>query len=282
MGLENFIPQLVHAKMLKEREKSFIGIKNCNRDGEGEIKEKGDRVKFVGLGNVTINNYTKNNFDTDLELQTMDDQAAWLYITEQKYFNVGIDSIDAKQSSIELNPEMRRKAGLAQNDIADQFIYKKYSEVSAGMTITEAAAKAANIASTLGAGIQLLYENDVPQSEKIFIEVSPAIFMKMWYAKILTDTNNSATFTNGLQGKFLGAEVYMTNNIQKTVNVNHCLIRTRNAIGYAEQYVETKIYDLGSKGFGQAVKSLMLYGAEVLCPKELVRLDLTPAPETIV
>lgn len=279
MSLDNFIPQLVHAEMWKEREKKFVGIANCNRKYEGAIKEQGDRVKITGMGDINIHNYTKNNFAVGLNLQIPDDQSTWLYITEAKYFNIGIDSIDEKQSTVELSPEAKRKAALAQNDVADQFIFKKHAD--AATTITEAALTSKNAAFTIGKAIQALYENNVPTGEKMCLEVSPDVYMKLLFAKILQDTDNSAHIENGYKGKFLNCDVYMSNNIQKTTTVNHCLLRTTNAISYAEQYVETKIYDLGKDGFGQAVKQLMLYGAKTVYPKELIRLNLTCADEVV-
>lgn len=280
MSYNNFIPQIWTTTMWKEREKKFVGIKNCNRDYEGQIKKAGDRVKISGLGDVTINDYTRNNFDTGLTLQTMDDESTYLYITESKYFNVAVDNVDQAQANQKLMPEIMRKAALAQNDVADQFIFKKY--VDAGATITENALTSKNIISTLTAGLQRLYENNVPEGENIVIEVSPAVFIKIWLAKILQDTDNSSMLTNGLKGKFLNAEVYMSNNIQKTNAVHHCIMRTKKAISYAEQYVETKAYDLGKDGFGEAVKGLLVYGAKTVYPKEIVRLDLTPADETTI
>lgn len=279
MGVANFIPQVVHAQMWKEREKKYVAIANCNRDYEGEISQKGDRVKIKGIGDIDINDYTKNNFSTGLTLQTLDDQATFMYITEAKYYNVAIDSVDDKQSDTKLNPEMMRKAGLAQNDVADQFIFKKYIE--AGNTIPETALTSKNCAFTIGAGIQKLYENNVPEGEDIVLEVSPSVYMKLWYAKILQDTDNSLHLANGYKGKFLNCSIFMSNNIQKTGAVNHCLLRTKKAISYAEQYVETKRYDLGQAGFGEAVKGLMLYGAKTVFPKELVTLDLTVADEVV-
>jgi hypothetical protein len=280
MSYNNFIPQIWTTTMWKEREKKFVGIKNCNRDYEGQIKKAGDRVKISGLGDVTINDYTRNNFDTGLTLQTMDDESTYLYITESKYFNIAVDNVDQAQANQKFMPEIMRKAALAQNDVADQFIFKKY--VDAGATITENALTSKNIISTLTAGLQRLYENNVPEGENIVIEVSPAVFIKIWLAKILQDTDNSSMLTNGLKGKFLNAEVYMSNNIQKTGAVNHCIMRTKKAISYAEQYVETKAYDLGKDGFGEAVKGLLVYGAKTVYPKEIVRLDLTPADETTI
>ena len=69
-----------------------------------------------------------------------------------------------KQSTVELSPEAKRKAALAQNDVADQFIFKKHAD--AATTITEAALTSKNAAFTIGKAIQALYENNVPTGEK--------------------------------------------------------------------------------------------------------------------
>lgn len=281
MPLDNFIPQLVHAEMWKEREKKFVAIANCNRDHEGEIKKAGDRVKITGIGNINIFPYVKNNFGVPMPLQTLDDQSTWLYITEAIAYNYAIDSIDKKQSHIDINPEAKRKAGLAQNDAADQFIFAKY--VDAGAFVTNNGVTSQTVTSSLTESLQILFENHVPKEEEIVIEVTPAIYMMMLKAKIILDTDNSGHIANGYSGKFLNCNVHMSNNIVvDQAGVHHCMMRTKKAISYAEQYVETEVYDLAGNGFGKAVKNLMLYGAKTVNPKELVDLRFTPGQDVII
>lgn len=280
MSIANFVPTVWTETMLRDREKRFVAIKHCNRNYEGDIKDKGDKVKILTIGDIYINDYTKNNFKTGLELQTLDDESTMLEITESKYFNFAVDDVDKAQSNQNLMKEAMRKSGLALNDVADQFIFKKYTD--AGITVAENALTSANIISVIAKGLQALYTNNVPEGTDIVFEVSPEVYIKMVLAKIFNDTDNSKTLTNGKVGRFLNTDIYLSNNIQKSGNVSHCLMRTKESVSYAEQLTKTKAYELGGKGFGDAVKGLMLYGAKVVKPKELVRLDLTVAEEATI
>lgn len=243
-----------------------------------DIKSKGDRVKIPAMGSVNVLDYTRNNFSTGLTLQTFDDVSTMLEITEEKYYNFAIDNADQAQISQKLMTEAMRQSALAINDTADQFIFNKYGD--AGNTVT-ATITSANITSTILAGLQKLWENNVPTREKIFLEVSPQVASKLILAKVIHDYDSS-TLTNGKIGTFLGADICLSNNVVQSSTLSYCLLRTKKAISYAEQYVETTAYELGAKGFGDAVKGLVLYGAKVIQPKELVCLELTTSAETTI
>jgi hypothetical protein len=73
-----------------------VGVANCNRAYEGDIREKGAVVKICGVGDVSVGDYTKN---TDMSApQTLDDTLCELAIDQAKYFNFQIDDIDRAQS----------------------------------------------------------------------------------------------------------------------------------------------------------------------------------------
>lgn len=278
MSVNNFIPTVWTATMLKERERKYVAISNCNRDYEGGIKGKGDKVKVNAIGDINILDYTKNNFSTGLTLQTLDDASTMLEITEAKYYNFAIDDVDKAQTNQKLMREGMRKSGLGLNNVADQFIFNKYTDAGSIVTAT---VTSANIVSTIAAAIQKLYENDVPDGEFMALEVSPQIATKLILAKIIRDYD-SKTLVNGKIGTFLGADIFMSNNVVQSSTLSHCLLRTKQAISYAEQLTETKAYSLTSEGFGDAVKGLMLYGAKVVKPKEIVHLALTAGSESTI
>jgi len=264
--------------MLKERDRKHVAINNCNRDYEGTIKNKGDRVKINSIGEINVNNYIKNNFGTGLTLQTLDDASTMLEITEAKYYNFAVDDVDKAQANQKIMSEGMRKAGLKLNDYADRFIFSKYGE--AGSIITKTITSA-NITSVIAEAIQKLYENDVPTGEYMALEVSPQVATKLLLAKIIRDYDSS-TLVNGKIGSFLGADIFMSNNIVQSGTLSYCLLRTKQAISYAEQLVETQAYRLTSEGFGDAVKGLHLYGAKVVKPKEMVCLALTTSSESSI
>lgn len=278
MSVQNFVPQMWSATMLREREKTFVGIQNCNRDYEGEIKGKGDRVKISGLGAVNINDYTKNNFSTGLTLQTLDDISTMLIIDQSKYYNFAVDDVDAAQANQSMMTEGMRLAGLGLNDVADQFIFAKYGDAANSVTAT---ITSANIISSIAAGMQKLYENNVPAGERFILEVSPQVATKMLLAKIIRDYDSS-TLSNGKIGSFLNCDIHMSNNVSQATTLSRCLMRTKRAISYAEQMLKTQAYTLTTEGFGDAVKGLMVYGAKVIQPKEMVTLLLTTGSESTI
>lgn len=280
MSVQQFIPTLWSGTMLKERDRKHVAIDSCNRDYEGEIKQKGDKVKILGIGDITVGNYTKNNFVAGLNLQTLDDESTMIEITEAKYFNFAVDDVDKAQVNQKLMKEAMRKSGLALNNEADKFIFSKYTD--AGILVTEAALTSANITSVMTKALRLLYTNDVPEGTDIVFEVSPFIYEKLVLAKIVKDTNNSEVLNNGKVGRYLNVDIKLSNNVVQSGNQSHCLMRTKEAVSYAEQIREVEAYRLGKEGFGDAVKGLMLYGAKVVKPKELVHLDLTVAAETAI
>jgi hypothetical protein len=52
-----------------------------------------------------------------------------------------------------------------------------------------------------------------------------------------------------------------------------CIARTKRAISFAEQLSEINAYR-PEKRFADAVKGLHLYGAKVVCPNEMVTLEI--------
>jgi hypothetical protein len=164
------------------------------------------------------------------------------------------------------------------NDL-DTFVFGKYTD--AGYTITNSSWIAASVLSTL-ATLQAYFKSvNVPEGTTKYLEVSPFVSPAIILAKILRDTDNSKTLSEGYLGKAFGFEIYESNNITKNVNAYECIARTKKAISFAEQLTETEAYK-PQKRFGDAVKSLQVWGGKVVRPKEFVRLTLTPGTETAI
>ena len=94
MAISNFISTVWSETLIKQLDQEYIGVKNCNRDFEGEIRGKGSTVKICSVGDITISDYTKN---TDLsDPQTLSDSATNLVIDQAKSFNFQIDDVDRR------------------------------------------------------------------------------------------------------------------------------------------------------------------------------------------
>jgi len=277
VGAKNFIPMLWAEDVLKERDKVLIGVKHCNTDYEGEIKQKGDQVKILTVGPVYTKDYTRNTDIDDPDLGTS--AAQYLVIDQAKYAHIYFDDLDAAQTRKGFWEEQKRQMGIAMAGDLDTFVFAKYTD--AGKQITQASLTTANIFSTIALAAEYFKTVNVPEGTTKYLEVSPAIATKIILAKIIRGTDNDKRIENGYLGNLLGFDLYESNNVVVNGSAYECLARTKAAVSFAEQITETKAYE-PQKRFGDAVKSLQVWGGKVVRPKELVRLTLTPAAESTI
>lgn len=274
---DNFIPQLTSAELLVARRKAAIAVSHCNQRYSGEIKTKGDRVKILTPGEVSLFDYNKNTDMGDPEI--LDDSAQFLEITEAKAFQYYLDDVDKKQmeKQAEYEDETASDAGYKLSDYADSFVFGKYTD--AGITNTEFSAfTSANALALLAAASQAMLEANVPEGQTKYFEISPQVYTKLVMAKIVKDTDNSKTIETGRVGKMFGLDIFVSNNIVQSGTTSQCLVRTKKAIAFAEQINDTeKIRH--PKRFGDIHRGLMLCGSKVIVPKELICFTVVTAPE---
>ena len=276
MAISNFIPTVWSETLYNELDKQYVAVANCNRDFEGEIREKGAVVKICGVGTVAVSDYTKN---TDMSTpQSLSDTVAELAIDRAKYFNFQIDDIDRAQCSPKLMEAAMKVAASALANEADAHIYSLYE--GAGSTVSEANTTADNIIDRIIEARAKLYEGNVSDTNEVVVEVSPAVAALILKAKANLATDNTASLENGCLGSIGGCKIFVSNNIvseSASGKVTYkCLARTRRAIAFAEQLSEIHAYR-PEKRFADAVKGLHLYGAKVVYPSEMVLLDLSVA-----
>lgn len=276
MAITNFIPTVWSENLYQELDKKYIGVANCNRDYEGEIREKGNTVRICGVGNVIVSEYTKNvNMNAPA---TLSDNARELKIDQAKYFNFQIDDIDRAQSSPKLMEAAMKNAASALANDADSYIFNLYDQAGASIKCDDV-----NIDNIVGLIIDArtkLFTNNVADPEDIVIEVSPEIAGMILKAKVSLSTDNTDVMETGCIGAIGGCKIFVSNNIKKiegdTGYAHKCLARTKRAIAFAEQLSEIDAYRPELR-FADAVKGLHLYGAKVVYPEEMVLLDVAVA-----
>lgn len=280
MSVKNFIPELWSEKILRELDKQHMLVKNCTTEWSGKISGVGSKVKINSINTPTIGTYVPNS--TSITPEELKDESRMLEITEAKYFAFYIDDVDEKQATGGLLAEGLRKAVIGLKDAAEQFIAAKYSDAS--QTVTETSLTSGNVFSTLMEAKTLLMANNVGEND-MCLEVSPYIWQKMILADIVyTDTGN--TIRSGAFSPVLGMKVFVSNNLTSTVTSStvvqtECMMRTKEAIAYAEQIMKTVKF-MPEASFSEAIKGLHVYGAKVVKPKELIHLQLKTAAETTI
>lgn len=273
MAITNFIPTVWSENLYQELDKKYIAVSNCNRDFEGDIRERGDTVRICGVGSVQVSEYTKN---TNMSLPaTLSDTARELKIDQAKYFNFQIDDIDRAQSSPKLMEAAMKNAASALANDADRYVFRLYNQ--AGSTIKSTDTNVNNIVDLIIDARTKLASNNVDNPDDIVVEVTPEIGGMLLKAKVNLSTDNSDSLEAGCIGSIGGCKVFISNNIEvlesQTGFEHKCLARTKRAIAFAEQLSEIDAYRPELR-FADAVKGLHLYGAKVVYPKEMVLLDL--------
>lgn len=272
MAIVNFISTIWSENLLKQLDKKYIGVLNCNRDFEGEITEQGSTVKINGVGDVTVSDY-KANTDMDTP-QALSDYFYLLKINQAKYFNFQIDDIQKAQANPKLMDEAMRVAAAALANQADAYVYSLYSE--ADSVITDDAVTAEKMINHIIDVRTRMAKINVNNPDDIVVEVTPEIAALILKAKIDLGTDNSDALESGYLGKIAGCKIFVSNNVVVNSGYHKCLVRTKRAIAFAEQISEVEAYR-PEKRFADAVKGLHLYGAKVIYPDELIVLNLKPA-----
>ena len=273
MAITNFIPTVWSENLYQELDKKYIAVANCNRDFEGEIKEKGNTVRICGIGDVAVSEYTKNaNMSAPLSLS---DTARELKIDQAKYFNFQIDDIDRAQSSPKLMEVAMKNAASALANDADRYVFSLCSQ--AGSSISCDNTTVDNIVNLIIDARTKLFTNNVADPGDIVIEVTPEIAGMILKAKVNLSTDTTDVMEAGCIGAIGGCKIFVSNNVQiiegDTGHKHKCLARTKRAIAFAEQLSEIDAYRPELR-FADAVKGLHLYGAKVVYPNEMVLLDL--------
>jgi len=279
MGYEAFRPEILAKELMTDRGRDCV-FKNLTYKGPiiGEITKKGDVLHIAGVGRPTVRDYVPGE---DIVLEQKSSYNQDLYITQAKYVNVEVDRVDKAQSQGEIFGVEVREAKKALAQALDEYLAGFY--VDAGKTIANDSVTSTSILSTLAEAEQALLEADVPFEEERFLVISPAIYTKLVLGKIVFQQTNDKVFEKGFKGSFLNFSVYVSNSIKKTGDVHHCMAFSRQALALAEQIPASMIERYSpEKSFADAFKVLHLYGATVIRPGELVRVDLTPGPETDV
>ena len=277
MAINNFIPTVWSETLCQELDKTYVGIANCSREYEGDILEKGNKVRICGISPVSIGNYTKNsNISTP---DSLSDFYTELEINQAKYFNFQIDDIDRAQGNPRVMEVALKSAANALASEAEKYVYNLIGD--AANCIRNITPTPENIIDTIINARTHLLKAGVTDPSDIVVEVSPEIAGLILKAKVQLSTDNTDVLENGCIGSIAGCKVFVTNGIQhdavaSDMETYHCFMRTKRAIAFAEQLSEVVAYRPELR-FSDAVKGLHLYGARVVYPDEMVLLNLTVA-----
>lgn len=268
MSMNNFIPRIWSANVQAGLEKALVAVLLANRQYEGEISEKGDTVKVNMFSDPTISSYTKNS--TSITPENLTAAQRELKVDQAKYFSFEVDDIDAKQANMSLMAEPTRRAGYKLADTADQYLLGLYAQAgnSQNSNASPVDLVSTNVEEEITSLGESMTEVGLPQEGRILI-VAPFVHTKMLLSGLTTKTQNDALWANGLVGRILGFDVYVSANVSKN---SSSWDKARNIAGirnqsfaFAEQIVKVEPFRPESS-FSDAVKGLHVYGGKIMRP----------------
>ncbi|MEQ1643097.1 MAG: P22 phage major capsid protein family protein [Pyrinomonadaceae bacterium] len=278
MALE-FIPTVWASRLLTALGSALVygqaGV--CNRDYEGEIRRSGNTVKIASIGDVSVEDYTKDEDIAEPEALTDEDQS--LLIDQAKYFNFYVDSIDRAQQNVNVLDEAMRRSAWKLRDKADTFL----------ASTLEAVVPVGNTIGTVGTpkvptkddAYEYLVDLSVLLDEANTPIDGRFVVVPAWFHGLLlkderfikSGTRRSDTaIRNGEVGEAAGFSILKSNNVPNTTGTKYKIMAGHSiATAYVEQIVDVQTYK-PEKRFGDAVKGLHVYGAKVVRPTNLAML----------
>ena len=286
MAFKNFKGTVWSAEIERELERLCVFAEDCNTDFEGDVKECGDSVKILGVGQPTITLITKGQRKTNLPTaEDLEDASITMYINQMAVFHYKVDDIDAAQAKGNVKGALNEETSAGIADTIDRHIaavcvgddVKKLFSTPKTLVSGVAGSGEINILTMLDIAAQTLYENDVHKNTTIVATLTPAAHRLFKEAYRVADTNNHEQMKNGRVGMYNGMIIKMSNNVHKTgtgsSQVTHISVRTRKAVAFANPLTHTEAYR-PEVGFADAVKGYSLFQAQTVRPKEAVNANV--------
>ena len=287
----NFIPEIWSGKLLVKFYSATVLAAISNTDYEGEIKNKGDKVKIRTVPDITIRKYNKN---ANLQIQRPESPLVELEIDQANYFNFVCDDIDAYQSDIPLMNKWSDDASqqmaiyVDSEVLADIYVdadaYNKGAtagrisgDINLGAVGAPLAVTKATILEMIVDCKTVLDEQNVPMTDRWI--VIPAWMAGMIMKSDLKDASLSGDGTsiirNGRLGMIAEYTLYQSNLLASVADSGHTCFHAmaghKSALCFAAQFTKNESIR-GESTFGNIVRGLKVYGYKVLKTASLVDL----------
>lgn len=244
-----------------------------NRKYQGEIKKKGDTVKFYTYGNLAVKDYdpTVEGF-TGIDFEDPKGNLLELKVDQQKYIAYYIDDIDKVQSNVDLVNGHTKRMAIGFSQTKDTFIHS--------LAVAGAKNKLASVTPTkenvwkivCDMYAKLARENAIVDGVD-YSGKRPALVVTPEFEGILKQADQyfanafgNEVLRKGQIGHVGGFDVFVDTNIAAGSEI---VALTSDAITFAEQITETDIVK-AENSFGSKVKALHVYGGVVANPAAIV------------
>ena len=291
-----FLPKVYSKKVLNFFRKASVAEAITNTDYSGEISAYGDTVRIVKEPTITVYQYERGQDVTQTKLTDVEET---LTVDVANAFKFKVDDIEKSMSHVNWKEVASSSAAYALRDAFDEgVIAEMFSGVSssspdhvigsdsstADATMTHAT-NSVDLLGSDGTGVdaidlmarmaRLLDEQNIPEEGRWFL-AGPTFYEELAKSssKLMSVDYNGGqgSLRNGLvsSGKLRGFDMYKSNNIASTSNATGKVLAGHiSSTATAQAITQTEVIRDPSS-FGDIVRGLHVYGADVLRAEALV------------
>ena len=294
-----FLPSIYSKKVLNFFRKASVVEAITNTDYAGEISAFGDSVRIIKEPVISVSDYTRGSDTTATKLT---DQELTLVVDSAKAFKFIVDDIETNMSHVNFKEVATSSAAYALRDSYDAaVIASMFSGVSTSSPDHVLGADASAATQTMGQHqggsnsidllgsdgtgtdpldvmsfmAKLLDEQSVPEEGRWFV-APPSFYNELAQSgsKLLSVDFNAGqgSIRNGLvsSGKLRGFDMYKSNNVAAASTATGKILAGHiSSTATAQTIISTEVLR-DPTSFGDIVRGLHVYGANVLRPEALV------------
>lgn len=286
MSIKNFIPTIWSTKILQHMRDNLVYGGLVNRDYEGEITRRGSSVEVSMPGEVTIKDMPSRTYGDTKAIREIDApegmevQKVTLLIDQEKYFNFGVDDVDKVQMNLDLMNSYTESASYGFQSTIEKYvagIMAKEAKLVLGSDEQPVALTSENIYKQLIKMKVGLDKANVPPVGRFVVlppEAEGLLLEDNKFVYVGTSSSEDS-LKNGKVFRACGFDIAISNNVPVNEGNKYKIIASyKGSTTFAQQLLETKAYS-PEKGFGDALKGLVVFGAKVVRPDKIVCMTAT-------
>ena len=281
MSIDNFIPNLWSGQIQKKLRNELVFGGLVNRRYEGELKRKGDTVTIFTVGETTIKNMpTRDSKGAPRKIDDPEGIATGkisLVVDQEKYFNVGIDDVDAIQRNADLFPEYIDSAVYGLKSAMDKHIIDKMTKEAGSELGTEVSPVELTAENMYNEILKLkiaLDRANAPQVGRFLVMPPEAEGILLSDNRFIYVGTGGNALANGRLFKASGFDIAISNDLTLD-HEGKCKIiaSNRESTAFVEQILHIEPYRV-EKAFSDAVKGLAVYGCKVIRPEHVIKANV--------
>lgn len=271
MSVNNFAPKLWNKAVLVNAHSNHVFGKVSRCVIDAPITREGQSVHISGIGSITVGDYTGK----DMTMQALRNTGMDFNIEYSKYINFMIDDVDKMQSNTKLFGAASEEGSYALMDESDTGLNTLMAAGAGLSTATVDDADVTTIISSVAEMDLALKEAKVPKKSR-WIIIPNWAGTKLLLAGVY-HANDLKGNINGFVTNVLGIDLYESDNVGQTAPLSG----SYRAVAFAEQILKTVPFE-PEKRFGDALKTLYVYGYKIIWPGELCVGDWEEHLDTVI